>query len=267
MTFAPYVCCGDHGMDFTFRLVKALGQHSGIIELGIPFSDPSADGPTIQAASQRSLACGTKPGDVFVLVEKLRAAGVKNDFAFMTYYNIIFSFGQEKFLSRMREAGAQALIIPDLPFGEDPAFEALAQRHGIEIIKMAAPNTPTERIKKLVRGSGSTHCSFTYLVSAKGTTGARTNAGEGSVAFVKSIRKISGKGARLFVGFGVSSPEQASSYLQAGADGVIVGSELINIYSKFASGDGHFDEAGAVAAVAKFAEVMAGAVLKGGAGR
>ncbi len=257
MKFVPYVCCGDYGMDFTFQLVKALAPHSGIIELGIPFSDPIADGPTIQLAAQRSLARGTKTEDVFSLVEKLRSAGVKNDFALMTYYNIIFSFGQEKFLKRMKEAGAQALIIPDLPLGEDTAFESLAKKHKIEIIKMVAPNTGPARVKKLVEGSGKVPCSFTYLVSAKGTTGARANAGQGSVEFVKSVRKISGKGAKLFVGFGVSSPEQAREYLQAGADGVIVGSALIDIYSKFARESGEFAQAGAVGAVARFAEVIA----------
>lgn len=263
MTFVPYVCCGDYGMDFTFQLVKALAPHSGIIELGIPFSDPIADGPTIQLAAQRSLALGTRPEDVFPLVEKLRSAGVKNDFALMTYYNIIFSFGQEKFLKRMKDSGAQALIIPDLPLGEDQEFESLAKKRGIEIIKMVAPNTPAERVKELVKGSGKAPCSFAYLVSAKGTTGARANAGQGSVEFVKSVRKIAGKGARLFVGFGVSSPELARAYMQAGADGVIVGSALIDIYCRFAGKVGEFEQAGAVGAVARFAEVIArAAVLK-----
>ncbi len=263
MTFVPYVCCGDYGMDFTFRLVKALAPHSGIIELGIPFSDPVADGSTIQAAAQRSLARGTKPVDVFSLVEKLRADGVANDFALMTYFNIVFSFGRGKFLRRMKDCGAQALIIPDLPLGEDPQFESLAKKHGIEVIKMVAPNTEPVRVKKLVEGGGRAPCSFTYLVSAKGTTGARANAGAGSVEFVKSVRKISGQGARLFVGFGVSSPEQAGEYMQAGADGVIAGSALIDIYCRFAREGGEFEQAGAVAAVARFAEVMAKtAVLK-----
>ncbi len=262
MTFVPYVCCGDYGMGFTFRLVKVLAPHSGIIELGIPFSDPIADGPTIQAASQRSLARGTTANDVFSLLGRLRADGIKNDFALMTYYNIIFSFGQEKFLKRMTEAGAQALIIPDLPLGEDPAFESLATKHGIEIIRMVAPNTPPERIKMLAEGSGIANRSFTYLVSAKGVTGARGSVSRESVAFVRSVRKIAGRGARLFVGFGVSSPEQARAYIGAGADGVIVGSGLINIYSKFVAQDNGFDEAGAVAAAAGFAEVMAEAVSK-----
>ena len=259
MTFTPYICFGDPNPEFSLMLVKAISPFSGPVEIGIPFSDPIADGPAIQGASQRALKAGATPLGAFEFVLALRSAGVKNDFIFMTYYNIIFSFGPEKFLSRMKEAGVQGIIIPDLPFGEDPEFEKAAAKYGVKIIGLVAQNTLAERALEIIRASEKTNAPFTYLVSSKGTTGARAKAGAESIGFVKSVRKISGPKAKLFVGFGISNSEQAKEYLLAGADGVIVGSEIINIYSKFIGSDGRIESAEAVDAVKGFVKSIAGA--------
>ncbi|VVC00170.1 Tryptophan synthase alpha chain [uncultured archaeon] len=262
MTFVPYICFGDPGTGFSSRLVKALAPYSSLMEIGIPFSDPIADGKAIQGASQRALKHGATPAKALEFVAALRKDGIAVPIAFMTYYNIIFKFGKERFLAGMKEAGAQALIIPDLPFAEDPEFEKMAARHGIEIIWLVAQNTPPERAKEIIASQGKSGFSFTYLVSAKGTTGARGDVGEESLEFVKRMRKLAGNGKKLFVGFGVSNAEQAKAYLEAGADGVIVGSEIINIYSKFIGPDGDIDMEGAVGAAMGFAGKMAKATGK-----
>jgi len=238
MNFIPYVCCGDPSIEFTEKLIRTLAPHSDIIELGIPFSDPIADGKTIQAAANRALANGVTVEKIFGMVERLRANGTDGNvvvpLVFMTYFNIVYAYGREKFLKRMKEAGVQGLIIPDLPFGEDLEFESLAKSHGISIINLIAPNTTDERAKQILEKSRNTNALFTYLVSNAGTTGTRDSVSLESIEFVKRIRMLAGNGNinRLCVGFGISTKEQADAYIKAGADGVIVGSRIIELYSK-----------------------------------
>ena len=190
MIFIPYVCCGDPSIEFTEKLVRTLAPHSDIIELGIPFSDPIADGKTIQAAANRSLANGTTIEQIFEMVARLRENGTNTNgtitditngtdkvvvvpFVFMTYFNIIYAYGCEMFLKRMKETGVQGLIIPDLPFGEDVEFEKLAESCGISIINLIAPNTTNERAEQILENSRNTNAPFTYLVSSAGTTGTK----------------------------------------------------------------------------------------------
>jgi len=234
MKFVPYVCCGDPDIEFTYKLIKTFAPYSYLIELGVPFSDPIADGKTIQKAANRSLKNGTNIEKIFSLVERLRKEQVTVPFVFMSYYNIIYSYGKEKFLNKMKEIGVQGLIIPDLPFGEDSEFEKLARKHDISVINLIAPNTRPERAKKILNVPSL----FTYLVSVAGTTGARGQISEESLEFVKKIKKLADNNnttntTQLFVGFGISNPDQAKQFVGAGADGVIVGSEIINIYSKY----------------------------------
>jgi len=230
MKFVPYICCGDPDEGNTFRLARILAPHSYAIELGIPFSDPIADGPTIQAASQRALKSGMNVEKAFSLASKIRGIGLKTPLVFMTYYNIVYSYGQEKFLGKMRKCGVVGLIVPDLPYGQDKTFERLAKSKGIQLICLVAPNTPS-RLARQMLNSGRTNL-FTYLVSAAGTTGSKSLASPGSIAFVRKLSGLSGKKQTLCVGFGISNSKQAALYKSAGADGVIIGSEIINIYSK-----------------------------------
>lgn len=228
MNFVPYLCCGDPSLGMTKSFIRLLEPYSEIIELGIPFSDPIADGKTVQDASVRSLNNGTNTDKVFKMVEELRGEGTSIPFVFMAYYNTVYSYGRGRFIEKMKDSGVQGLIIPDLPFGEDKELESCAKAGGISIIKLIAPNTGAERSEELIENEGM----FTYLVSSYGTTGARGDVNEESLEFVRRIRKFAGSGKTLYVGFGISNAEQARKFAGAGADGVIVGSALIDIYSR-----------------------------------
>ena len=238
--FIPYICCGDPNLEFTYKLVRTLAPYSYVIELGIPFSDPIADGKTIQMAANRALANGVTVEKIFGMVERLRADGtdkIEVPLVFVTYFNIIYAYGCGKFLKRMKDVGVQGLIIPDLPFGEDSEFESLAKSCGISIINLIAPNTTDERAEQILENSRTTHAPFTYLVSSAGTTGTKDGVSAESIEFVKRIRTLAGNGNnnRLCVGFGISDAEQAKRFVEAGADGVIVGSKIIEIYSRHGS--------------------------------
>lgn len=256
MIFVPYVCCGDPNMDFTYELVKTLAPYSEAIELGIPFSDPIADGKTIQLASFRALKNRVSVEKIFSMVEKLRCEGINKPLLFMTYYNVVYAYGREKFLKKMNEVGLQGIIIPDLPFGEDIKFEKLAKKYGIPIINLIAPNTKEARAKKILNNSNPHSNLFTYLVSIAGTTGARKGANSESLAFVRTIRKLADKNKKLCVGFGISNVKQAKQFVCAGADGIIVGSEIINIYSKYIQNN-HVDKQ-ALKEIKKFARGFKG---------
>ncbi|MBU0591724.1 tryptophan synthase subunit alpha [Candidatus Micrarchaeota archaeon] len=235
MMFVPYVCCGDPNLEFSAKLIRALARHADIVELGIPFSDPIADGKTIQMATSRALANGVNIEKIFGMVAMLRHEGIEVPFVFMTYYNIVYAYGREKFLKMMKEVGVQGLIIPDLPFGEDPEFENMAENEGICIIGLITQNTKKERAKKILESCGSSM--FTYLVSVSGVTGVRDDIDKESIEFVKRIRKLAGNKKKLCVGFGISNKKQAEEYHKAGADGIVIGSHIINIYSKYINGD------------------------------
>ncbi len=233
MMFIPYVCCGDPDMKFTRAMVKKLAPYSSMIELGIPFSDPIADGKTIQAAANRALRNGANVDKIFSMAGRLRREGIRVPFVFMAYYNTAYAYGRENFLKKMKEVGIQGIIVPDLPFNEDIRFERMARRHGISIVNLIAPNTSSKRAVKILNGSNKGNHLFTYLVSAAGTTGAVKRISSSSLSFVRRIRNLAGKDRTLCVGFGVSSAEHARQFAGAGADGIIVGSKLIDIYSKY----------------------------------
>jgi tryptophan synthase alpha chain len=254
MMFVPYVCCGDPSIEFTKELIKTLASYSDMIELGIPFSDPIADGKTIQAAAARALGNGVTVEQIFRMVEQLRSDGIKVPFVFMTYFNIVYAHRPEDFLKRMKNAGIQGIIIPDLPFGEEPEFEKLAKEHGISIINLIAPNTPEERAKSILEQEGM----FTYLVSVSGVTGSRDKVSQDSIEFVKRIRRLAGPEKKLCVGFGISGREQADTFAEVGADGIIVGSRIIDVYSVFIEGDGIIEKGSVLSKVEAFAKQMRG---------
>ena len=239
MIVVPFVCCGDPSFDFSFRLIKAIEPHCDFVELGIAFSDPIADGKTIQAASNRALANGVSVQGSFALAKKLHETGFSKPFVFMTYYNIVFSFGKQNFLQKMKQVGVNNLLVVDLPFGEDKGFEALAKKNGVAIINLLTQKSTDAVIKKIALQKKP----FVYLVSAKGVTGARNNVSRESIDFVKRVRRVVGEDCILCVGFGISKKAHAKKFFDAGASGVVVGSQIINIYSKFLDKNAVRDEA------------------------
>ena len=219
--FIPFITCGDPDLETTEQLVYTMEKEgAAVIELGIPFSDPTAEGPVIQAANLRALRGGVTTDKVFDTVEKIR----KNSqipLVFMTYANVVFSYGTERFVQRMKASGMDGLILPDVPFEEKEEFDSVCRKYGIELISLIAP-TSHERVRMIAeKASG-----FVYCVSSLGVTGTRseitTDIGE-MVRLVKETKDIP-----CAVGFGISTPEQAAEMCRH-ADGVIVGSAIVKI--------------------------------------
>ena len=218
----PYITVGYPTVETTLKVVPLFASTGcDIIELGIPFSDPLADGATIQRASYEALRQGITPGVCFELAQELRRQ-VEIPLVFMTYYNPVLKFGLEQFCSKCAEVGVDGLIIPDLPPEEGGELEKSTKRHGLNLVYLLSPASTKERIK-LVAGRAS---GFIYLVSLTGVTGARDKLPEELEGFVASVRKRTEK--PLCVGFGVSTPEQARRVAKI-ADGVIVGSRIIQL--------------------------------------
>ena len=219
--FIPFLTCGDPDLETTAKLVRAAQANGAdLIELGIPFSDPTAEGPVIQEASTRALAAGTTTDKVFDLVRDLRR-DVTVPLVFMTYANLVYSYGTDRLLAKSAGAGVQGLILPDVPFEEKAEFAPACRAHGLELISLIAP-TSEARIGRIAREAEG----FVYCVSSLGVTGVRaeitTDIGA-MVRLVKAERDIP-----CAVGFGVSTPAQARQMAQQ-ADGVIVGSAIMKL--------------------------------------
>lgn len=214
-----YVMAGDPSAEATCGIVRALvNGGADIIELGFPFSDPVADGPTIQAAGQRALAAGMDTERYFELVRDLE---VEVPLVCMTYYNPVFRYGVEKFVEHAAEAGISGLIIPDIPVEEAADLKHSCEKHGLDLIFLVAPTTTDARIRKILqRGSG-----FIYLVSRLGVTGARDNVAGSTKELLSRVETEIPKA----VGFGISTGRQAAEVRKAGADAVIVGSAFVKI--------------------------------------
>ena len=224
-----YITAGDPDLETTVRIALEL-EHSGadIIELGIPFSDPLADGATIQAASARALNRGTTLKGILSAVEKIRKRS-EVPLVLMGYLNPILALGVERFFARAGTVGVDGVIIPDLPAGEMTRISRESRRREIAPIFLVAPNTPEERIKIIGRESRG----YIYCVSVKGVTGARTKLPRTIDSMVLRVRKPSA--LPVVVGFGISTPDQARWVCSAkggGADGVVVGSALIKVIEK-----------------------------------
>ncbi|BCJ85403.1 tryptophan synthase subunit alpha [Effusibacillus dendaii] len=218
--FIPFITVGDPSLEWTERLVRDMEQAGAdIIELGIPYSDPLADGPVIQEAALRSLANGTTMEDAFSLVARLRQAGVKLPLILFTYVNPVMQWGIERFFETAKQNGADGVIIPDLPHEESLEAKQAAARYGIDLVPLVAP-TSQQRIAQIVKEASG----FVYCVSSLGVTGVRNELSEGLSAFVTDVR--SAATVPVAVGFGVSTPEQAA-VIREFADGVIVGSAII----------------------------------------
>jgi len=217
-----YLTVGYPDLETTCQAARVLADGGcDIIELGIPFSDPLADGATIQQASFAALQQGVTPRDALALAARLREQ-ITTPLVFMTYYNPVASYGEAEFCRAASEAGADGLIVPDLPPEEGDVLGAAARRHGIDLIYLLTPASTEARIRLVAERSQG----FIYLVSITGTTGARSSLPEGLEDFVGQVRKVTGK--PLCVGFGVSGPEAARRVARV-ADGVIVGSRLVQL--------------------------------------
>jgi len=223
--FIPFLTCGDPDLETTEALAKAMaGAGADLIELGIPFSDPTAEGPVIQGANLRALSAGTTTDKVFELVKRLRET-LTIPLVFMTYANVVFSYGSEKFLSKAAEAGVQGLILPDVPFEEKADFEPLCAKYGLELVSMIAP-TSHARIRTIAGEAKG----FVYCVSSLGVTGVRSSITTDIGAMVRLVKEASDIPAA--VGFGISTPEQARAMAQK-ADGVIVGSAIVKLVAQY----------------------------------
>jgi len=217
----PFIVAGDPDLETTEALVLKMAESgTDIIELGVPFSDPLADGPIIQAASQRALQNGVNLRDIFRLTERLK--GIDFPLVLMTYFNPVFCFGLKDFAEGCQKSGVDGVIIPDLPPEEAGLWISEARRMNLDTIFLVAPTSPPERIRLVGRCSRG----FIYYVSVTGVTGTRENLPEEVGLAVKRIKEISQK--PVAVGFGISSPEQAKRVSRF-ADGVIIGSAIVKI--------------------------------------
>lgn len=219
--FIPFITCGDPDLETTERLIYAM-EHAGadLIELGIPFSDPTAEGPVIQEANIRSLSAGTTTDKVFDLVRRVRKT-TQIPLVFMTYANVIFSNGIDRFAKTAAEAGIDGIILPDVPFEEADEFEVPFAKVGIDRIPMIAP-TSHERIAAIAKKAHG----FVYCVSSLGVTGVRSNITTDIGAMVALVKEQ--QGIPCAVGFGISTPEQAHT-MAAQSDGAIVGSAIVKL--------------------------------------
>jgi tryptophan synthase alpha chain len=223
-----YIMAGDPTPDATPKIADALIKGGiDILELGLPFSDPIADGPTIQAASIRALNKGTTPMKVLEIAKQIKS---DHDvpIVIMTYYNPVFRIGLDKFLTEAKTHGVDGFIVPDLPVEEAADFKTTADAKGLDTIFLAAPSTSNQRLPKIVAASSG----FLYLVSRFGVTGAKSSIEDSTLQLIQRVQPFTAGKIPLAVGFGISHPEHVQRVLKAGADAAIVGSAFINIITK-----------------------------------
>lgn len=222
--FIPFLTCGDPDLETTEKLIGAIAEAGAdLIELGIPFSDPTAEGPVIQDASLRALSAGTTTDKIFDMVRRVRQT-VSIPMVFMTYANVIFSYGADRFLKTAAEIGMNGIIVPDVPFEEKQEFEPLCQKYGLDQISMIAP-TSHDRIRAIAEQANG----FLYCVSSLGVTGTRAAITTDIGAMVRLVKEV--KDIPCAVGFGISTPEQADSMCRQ-ADGAIVGSAIVKLIAQ-----------------------------------
>lgn len=223
--FIPFITCGDPDLETTAKIVReAVANVADLIELGIPFSDPTAEGPVIQGANIRALKGGVTTDKVFDLVRELRK-DVTVPMVFMTYSNVVFSYGADKFISTCKEIGINGLILPDLPYEEKEEFLPQCKKYGVDLISLVAP-TSENRIAMIAKKADG----FIYLVSSLGVTGTRSEISTDLKSIVDVIRQNTS--VPCAIGFGISTPEQAKKMADI-ADGAIVGSAIIKIIEQY----------------------------------
>ncbi len=218
--FIPFVTCGDPNLETTKKLVKAMEKAGAdLIELGIPFSDPTAEGPVIQGANIRALSTGVTTDKIFDMVQELRKE-VKVPMVFMTYANVVYSYGISRFCKKASEVGMDGIILPDVPYEEKEEFAPACRSCGLDFISLIAP-TSEDRIAKIAREAEG----FVYCVSSLGVTGMRNNITTDVAGMVKLVKEAN-PAIPCAIGFGISGPEQAANMAKV-SDGVIVGSAIV----------------------------------------
>jgi tryptophan synthase alpha chain len=223
--FIPFVTAGDPSLEITEQLVHGMSKAGAdLIELGIPFSDPVAEGPVIQDADYRALAAGTTTDKIFDMVTGIRATN-QIPIAFMTYVNPIYAYGTERFLDRCKKAGVDALIVPDVPYEEKEELLPYCKKYGVALVSMIAP-TSKERIRMIAQEAEG----FIYCVSSMGVTGVRNELGTKVEEMIRLVKEV--KDIPCAVGFGISTPEQAAKMAEI-SDGVIVGSAIVKIVAQY----------------------------------
>ena len=223
--FIAFITCGDPDLETTARAVRAAAENGAdLIELGIPFSDPTAEGSVIQGANLRALKGGITTDKIFAFVKELRK-DVTVPMVFMTYANVVFSYGAKKFISACREIEIDGLILPDLPFEEKEEFDIVCKKYGVDLISLIA-QTSHERVAQIAKDAEG----FVYCVSSLGVTGTRTNITTDIGAMVKLVKQA--KDIPCAVGFGISTPEQAKK-MAAQSDGAIVGSAIVKLCAQY----------------------------------
>lgn len=246
--FIPFITAGDPSMEITEQLVLRMAEAGAdLIELGIPFSDPVAEGQVIQDASARALSGGISVDEIFGMVKRIRKV-CDVAMAFMTYANVIFSYGADRFMKNCREAGVDAIIIPDLPFEEKDEFMPYCLKYGVHLISMIAP-TSENRIHMIAREARG----FVYCVSSLGVTGVRQDISDDAREMIRLVKEVNE--IPCAVGFGISTPEQASRMAEF-SDGIIVGSAIVKIVEQYGSE--------CVPHVARYVRMMKDAVRIGG---
>ena len=219
--FIPFVTAGDPTLETTKAVVKAMVEAGAdVVELGIPFSDPTAEGPVIQGANLRALSGGVDTDKVLACAKEL-SAEVDVPLVFMTYGNVVYHYGIERFATAAADAGICGIILPDVPYEEKAEFAGILADHGIDLISMVAP-TSEDRIAMIAREAEG----FIYLVSSLGVTGTRTSFTTDLDSIVAKIREVTD--TPVAIGFGISNPEQAAT-MAAKADAAIVGSAIVKI--------------------------------------
>lgn len=222
--FIPFITCGYPSMDTTYEcVIEAVKNGASLVELGIPFSDPTAEGPVIQGANEVALQNGATTDTVFELVAKLRKE-VDIPLVFMTYANVVYSYGSEKFMKKCQELGVDGIILPDVPYEERSEFVDVAKEYGVDMIPLIAP-TSEDRIAMIAKEA----MGFVYVVSSLGVTGVRSEIKTDIKSIVDVIR--ANTTVPCAVGFGISKPEQAAK-MSAVSDGAIVGSAIIKIITE-----------------------------------
>lgn len=223
--FIPFITCGDPNLNVTAQIVKQMAENGAdLIELGIPFSDPTAEGPVIQEANIRALSAGTTTDRIFDMVRELRKT-VSVPMVFMTYANVVYSYGAERFISTCGEIGIDGLILPDLPYEEKEEFLEECHTCGVDLISLIAP-TSENRIAMITREAEG----FLYIVSSLGVTGTRSEITTDLASIVRVVRENTD--IPCAVGFGISTPEQARKMADL-SDGAIVGSAIVRLAAAY----------------------------------
>ena len=224
---------GDPTNDFSLQLAKTLvNSGADILEIGIPYSDPVSDGEVFQKASNRALTNGTTPFDVFDGIKKLRKLGIKVPIYITSYFGPVYKMGIEKFIQKVVKVNAQGVIIPDILLEEQNELLFLSKKYNISIIQFATSYSSDERLKQIISVSSG----FIYCISGPNVTGSKNTLNKDTILLIKRINKLEKEMDRnipIFVGFGISTPEQVKLILNSGGDGVIVGSAIAKIYQDY----------------------------------